>query len=450
MVSPVSFLDEPQCKLGEKAPIELIVVVHTLLYRHLATTRVFSGDRAVEIGCSYGHCTALFNCPTRLGIDHAPEKVEQAARDYPGCRFACGDVLNDNNLEEWLDLKATVLFLDIGGGRDFKPVMKSLAICMPRMPHLRLVVTKSTEVHGFLSRFDDAVETVAHDLKRVKDDDSHVAEELANEVRRRGGEIPLSQIGSLRCGPRLRYLVGKSRMLAFLRRQSPLLQLFESETGDDDTRVRAAPGPATPAPIYAQRAVRDELCRKLKESQLRDGEDWSFFAVFGRLPRGLFRKYMAVAAEPELFRQASDPGLDHRGLVPWTEDWLNVVAMRHFHFFLEQTDQFVLSGEQAGEVPTVEELRAIKVRWTGNAGDADERLRGGIAAESGEAAAECQQERVVLQLMDANWSSGPAGEPKVDSLYTERAWLLAGETVRATLWPLLKDGGAGAVTAGET
>ena len=57
-------------------------------------TRVSKDDRAVELGCSYGHCTALFGC-TALGIDHAPEKIEEARLKYPRCDWACGDVNDD-------------------------------------------------------------------------------------------------------------------------------------------------------------------------------------------------------------------------------------------------------------------------------------------------------------------------------------------------------------------
>ena len=269
--TPLSFLnDELVANRGICSPIEFLVVVHTLLYRHLATTLVHDGDRAVEIGTSYGHCTALFPCSERLGIDHAPEKIEEAARNYPGCRFVCGDVLNDPDLS-WLDCEATVLFLDIGGGRDYKPVMKALAVCLPVMPRLRLVVAKSTEVVGFLSKFDDAVDTVARDLVSIKDDDTAVAEELASEIRCRGGEIPLDQVTSLRCGPRLRYLVGKGRMTAFLKQQAPVLELVKQASGADREMIRARPGSEAEAPLYVQMAVREELGRKVRK-QLQDGE----------------------------------------------------------------------------------------------------------------------------------------------------------------------------------
>ena len=66
--------------------LQVLVVNNTLLYRHLAMTRVSSDDRAVEIGCSYGHCTALLPC-SAIGVDHAQEKVEEAQETYSHCRF---------------------------------------------------------------------------------------------------------------------------------------------------------------------------------------------------------------------------------------------------------------------------------------------------------------------------------------------------------------------------
>jgi len=56
--TPTSFLDHA-CFVGQAQPIEFVVVVHTLLYRHLARQIVHEGDRAVEIGTSYGMLCAL-------------------------------------------------------------------------------------------------------------------------------------------------------------------------------------------------------------------------------------------------------------------------------------------------------------------------------------------------------------------------------------------------------
>ena len=65
------------------------MVSNTLLYRYLAMTYVDKDDFAIEIGSAYGHCVAVFLC-TALGVDIAPDKVEESREKYPHCKFLCG------------------------------------------------------------------------------------------------------------------------------------------------------------------------------------------------------------------------------------------------------------------------------------------------------------------------------------------------------------------------
>lgn len=404
------------------AGVQVVIVGNTLLYRHLAMTRVFEDDRAVEIGCSYGHCTALL-CNGALGVDHAPEKVEEAQQKYPHCRFVTGDVFGEDL--SWLDRDATALFLDIGGGKNYKPVMKALAVCIPHMPALRLVVAKSIEVRAFLLRFDNAVETVARDLVLSKDDDAEAAEELAIEIRRRGGEMPVSLIPLLRCGNRLRYLVGKNRVLGFLRGRAPLLQLVEVSSGPEADRLRvlAAPGamPALAPSIVLP--LRQEFAKKVRK-QFRNGDtEYSFLGIFSGIQRSFFRQYLAVASDPELYRQGSDPSLDGRCLEPWSHDWKGVIAWRHLHAFLVSTPEFAVVGRRAGDIVTVEELRELRVICTGEASAESE-----LTADT-DAALETEGDQVVLQVLDCNWNAGEGDVPEIQDLFVEGAWLLAGGRV---------------------
>merc|ERR1719416_342852 len=100
-------------------------------------------------------------------------------------------------------------------------------------------------------RTEDSIHTVARDLAHSKDDDAEAAQLLAVEVRRRGGELPVSMIYFLLCGPRLRYLVGKHRLLGFLRRQAPTLELLELDDGPEDRRLRVRAGPGEMPPLAA-------------------------------------------------------------------------------------------------------------------------------------------------------------------------------------------------------
>jgi len=411
--------------LGSHPGMQLVVVSNTLLYRHLALTRVSEDDRAVEIGCSYGHCTALLPCASALGIDHAPEKVEEAGRTYPHCRFLCGDVFGEDL--SWLDRDPTVLFVDIGGGRNYKPVMQAVAICISHMPCLQLVVVKSIETWNFLLRFEGAVDTVARDLARPTDDEAETAEELAIDIRRRGGEVPVSLLHLLRCGPRLRYLVGKQRMLSFLRGQAPLLQLVEVGYGlpDRRLRVRAAAGATAGPPAYAVLAVQQELAKQVGH-QLRGGEARPFLAVFGRLQRRTCKRFMSVVADPELYRQVADDSSDECRAEPWSDEWQSLVAIRHVHAFLCSSPEFAVAGSTVGKVPTAEEIRNHTVRLTGELSEAVaepsmESMDKGTLGTDGQ--------RIVLQLLDSNWRTGEDGTPEVQNLNVEHAWLLAGGEV---------------------
>ena len=135
--------------------------------------------------------------------------------------------------------------------------------------------------------------------------------------------------------------------------------------------------------------------------------------------------------------KASDPVLDPRDPTPWGEEWLNVVAMRHFHHYLEAAGEFHVTGEVAGAVPTVVELRALRVQLWDQVAlppthheshvGAGEARRGAEKPGAGASA--------ILQVMDCDWLADPEGEPQVGTLFTQRAWLLGGGVVSAQLWP---------------
>eukprot|EP00929_Paragymnodinium_shiwhaense_P008065 TRINITY_DN111993_c0_g1_i1.p1 TRINITY_DN111993_c0_g1~~TRINITY_DN111993_c0_g1_i1.p1 ORF type:complete len:447 (+),score=57.33 TRINITY_DN111993_c0_g1_i1:149-1489(+) len=411
--------------LGVHNGIQLLIVSHTILYRYLAKTRVSEDDRFVEIGCSYGDCTSLAGCPA-LGVDHAKEKIHDAQESYPACRFVVGDVFGDDL--SFLDMDATVLFLDIGGGRNYKPVMKALAICLPVLPKLRLIVAKSIEVSSFLLKFKNAAYTVACDLVAVKDDDAEIAEELAIEIRRRGGELPLSLIYShLHCGPRLRYLVGKQRMSAFLKGQSPLLQVVEADSGPPEhrARIRVAPGCVPPPPTGALMAVQADFRAHLRK-QLQDGDEWSLIAVFGRIPAKLRRRFVSLAADPDLHGQCSDASLDDRCVEAWSHAWQSAVELRHFHAFALSSPEFVLTGDSLNDVATMEELGRCRIRWTRENHDP-------IACPDEVLPVVAQGKQVMLQVLDCNWLSDAEDRPEIKDLSVERAWLLADGTVAEQL-----------------
>lgn len=414
-----------QSQSGSDPDMQILVVGHTMLYRHLAMTLVSSDDRAVDIGCSYGHCTALFCCPA-LGVDVGAGCVQEAQRLYPACRFCCGDVLGDDL--SWLDRDATVLWLDIGGGEDYKRVMKAIATCIPLMTKLRLVVTKSKEVRSFLLRFPDSVNQVARDLvaPEAEDEDTEAAEEMAIEIRRRGGEVPLSLIEKLCCFPRLRYRLGrgKHRLLEFLQGQAPLLVIVEVSSGPSDCRVRvqATAGKVPPALSSALLPVRHELAEKVRHL-LRNAAEVPLQQVFLNLKRKVISRFVAVASDPELYQQSSDHSLDDRCLETWSDAWRVSVAMRHLHAFLLSTPEFAVSGNTAGKVATYKELCSFCITSTGEPEvlEVDAQIVDNVM----------EGQRIILQVLEGNWRKGEEDVLDLQDLIVEDAWLLvAGQVVK--------------------
>ncbi|CAE8734139.1 unnamed protein product [Polarella glacialis] len=413
--------------------LQVMVVSNTLLYRYLAMTQVVEGDRAVEIGSAHGHCTALLGS-SAVGVDLAPEMVAEARQLHPECHFVCADIFCDDL--SWLDSEATVLFVDINGNRNYKPVMKALAIGISHMPALRLIVAKSIEVRSFLLLAKESVHTVARDLLSSKDDDAEAAEELAIEIRRHGGEVPVSLIFTLHCGLRLRYIVGNQGhqgMLAFLKKQALLLQLVDVENGPPEMRlrVRALPGEAPPPPP-ALRDLQHQLAAKVRQQLPPDNNSWKLGQVFGRIKPGFFKRYLAAAAEPELHRQASDPSLHPTGspvCEPWSSAWQRGVAMRHFHAFLiASMPEVAVSGEMAGEVPTSEELCNLQLRRCTALEPAELPTSDGAGDLCPEALLGSGQ-KIVLQVVDGNWRAAEGDVPEVQDLFVRRAWLLLGPQV---------------------
>eukprot|EP00928_Gymnodinium_smaydae_P037863 TRINITY_DN26230_c0_g1_i1.p1 TRINITY_DN26230_c0_g1~~TRINITY_DN26230_c0_g1_i1.p1 ORF type:complete len:470 (+),score=94.73 TRINITY_DN26230_c0_g1_i1:88-1497(+) len=406
------------------AGLQVRIVSNTVLYQHLAKTHVFDHDRAVEIGSSYGHCTGAFCCPA-LGVDVSMETVEQARQAYPRCRFVCADIFGSDL--SFLDLDATTLFVDIGGNRNYKPVMKVLAICLPLMPALRLVVIKSIEARSFLLRAEYAAQTVARDISVSKDDDQEAAEELAMEVRRHGGEYPVHLLNYLHCGRRLRFLVGKRRIAAFLKKQEPLLSLVEVETGPTELRrrIRCQPsseGEVALPPHSALGDVRAMLTKKLRQ-QLNDGREHLVVQIFKYVRVATFRKYLAVASDPELYRQASDSRLGGKAVEAWSDEWQSMVAMRHLYAFFVQSPEFaVTSDDNNGEPLTMDQLCQSRVRYVGEPAPVEE-----IPDEADGNAVDGR--RIMLQVLDSNWRTGENDKPEVQDLIVERAWLLAGADV---------------------
>jgi len=264
----------------------------------------------------------------------------------------------------------------------------------------------------------------------------------------------LHLIDLLRSGdPRLRYLVGKGGILAFLKKQTPRLQLVEVQSGPPELRlrVRAAPGDAPPPPTRVLSILHEKVAAKVRQKLRKDCDkknrkEMPFRALFGCLKRSVFKRMLAVASDPELYRQASDVSLDNRCVEPWSESWQVSVAMRHLHAFLMSAPQFEVLGPTAGRIPTIDELCNLRVKEVvaAEAHSADkvaDEVGVGIDAHTQPKAEDVRIEnsseilegsrgqKVVLQVLSGEWLETEGNAPEVRKVIVERAWLVKGGQV---------------------
>ena len=250
----------------------VLVVGDTLLYRHLATSEVLPTDTVVDVGCSRGHTTALIaasGAELVLGVDIGVDCIATCQRDHAAAiaagnlRFHCSDIFA-SDARAWAENSgaggATVLFLDIGGNRDYMAVANALRVCRSFMPNLRLVVVKCKELRSFLRRAPHtAPASIATHLSKPwvgddedkpghgsgKEDDEEYAlsagttaevqatrQELCNgaveELQLRGGEAPLALLLELR--PTLRFIAGGAPQIAKILAADARMEVVEVDS----------------------------------------------------------------------------------------------------------------------------------------------------------------------------------------------------------------------------
>lgn len=353
------------------ARLRLVVAGDTLLYRHLGQSLIVPADVALEIGSSYGHCTALLAATARraLGVDLSDEATEQARLNFPTVDFSCGDIFGDLAwLRAYGPEQVTALFADIGGNRGYRAVVDCLRVCLQLMPALRLIVVKSKELRSFLLRNEEGVGIMMRDLVCAPHQ-ADVATALAREVRSRGGELPEHMVHLV--NPNIRYKLGKGQLLPFVR-SHPWFRVSEANYGPDLLRcrihladglgedlVRGLEARACLAPALAALAL------EVRRAFNAPGDEKLFQAVFSSVRRGHLSRYISMLPDTACYQQASDPTLDARAPLPWTESWQNVVAMRHLLAFLLASLEFTLEVGVMDSPLTVYELRRLRVVWHG-------------------------------------------------------------------------------------
>eukprot|EP01116_Phalansterium_solitarium_P001430 TRINITY_DN11227_c0_g1_i1.p1 TRINITY_DN11227_c0_g1~~TRINITY_DN11227_c0_g1_i1.p1 ORF type:complete len:378 (+),score=88.10 TRINITY_DN11227_c0_g1_i1:24-1136(+) len=186
----------------------VIICGDTRNFRLLARSQPRAGDRVVEVGSSFGRCTALLaavpGVASVVGIDTSQEAVADARRTYPSVRFECFDVFVDKQRFVELAGGCTQCFVDIGGNRGIDAVSMLLPFIQDCVSP-DLIVIKSAE----LKKLADAqIQAASPDCPTsvVPDGASWwqqlVARSKANAVAHRSINLGL---GSQRCLHPLRY-----------------------------------------------------------------------------------------------------------------------------------------------------------------------------------------------------------------------------------------------------
>ena len=171
--------DDDSREDGEAAPLAALVTFDTNTFRRMVR-RVKPTDVVLEIGSSWGKCTALLGealcSPGRVvGIDTSKEAVERCRDQYPHLKFERADALATPRIVieiverllavaraslddgggssakgKALDL---VVFVDIGGNREIEALVALLPWCAQSLPLVpRLIVVKSETLYCAVQR----------------------------------------------------------------------------------------------------------------------------------------------------------------------------------------------------------------------------------------------------------------------------------------------------------
>eukprot|EP01126_Amoeba_proteus_P006836 TRINITY_DN12407_c0_g1_i4.p1 TRINITY_DN12407_c0_g1~~TRINITY_DN12407_c0_g1_i4.p1 ORF type:complete len:317 (-),score=35.77 TRINITY_DN12407_c0_g1_i4:135-1085(-) len=126
----------------------VVVTRKTSEYRRLARSQVIKTDSVAELGCSYGCCTSILaeHSDLVVGLDNSSEVVASAQLHYPNINFEVFDVVRDvSKLEEKLK-GFNKIFVDIGGNRTLKPLVRILYVLMEFVKPV-LIVVKSEALY---------------------------------------------------------------------------------------------------------------------------------------------------------------------------------------------------------------------------------------------------------------------------------------------------------------
>ncbi|GBG32382.1 Hypothetical Protein FCC1311_086072 [Hondaea fermentalgiana] len=156
----------------EKNPARGVVCFSSKTFRKLAIDLLEETDFVLEVGCAHGMCSREIvrrvKSPAHfIGIDTAKLCIRTCMRDLPDHNFRGIDVLTEwwmvadevKELTAAPDVRRRVVFLDIGGNREFETVVAMVRFLAVKF-RFHLIVIKSEQL------YEKALETNGFDAAR--------------------------------------------------------------------------------------------------------------------------------------------------------------------------------------------------------------------------------------------------------------------------------------------
>eukprot|EP00611_Tribonema_gayanum_P003039 TRINITY_DN12361_c0_g1_i1.p1 TRINITY_DN12361_c0_g1~~TRINITY_DN12361_c0_g1_i1.p1 ORF type:complete len:419 (+),score=116.70 TRINITY_DN12361_c0_g1_i1:76-1332(+) len=113
---------------------QVFLTAGTSDFRKLARALPTRADRCVDVGCSYGKCTALLaaKAGSVLGVDNSRQVIAKARAMHPDIHFECIDAILDRQTLVEKAAGPQLVFLDIGGDRE----LDTLVLLIPLLQRL--------------------------------------------------------------------------------------------------------------------------------------------------------------------------------------------------------------------------------------------------------------------------------------------------------------------------
>jgi precorrin-6B methylase 2 len=145
----------------------IVLTPETVTYRQMACAQLLETDCVLEIGCSTGECASalLRYGQSWVGFDTSSDMISRCTAHLRASGVGTGKSWHAVKMDALSDPKRaletakkfsspagpTVVFIDIGGNREQKVVLRMMSWTLQSLPRLRLMIVKSRELTKDLS-----------------------------------------------------------------------------------------------------------------------------------------------------------------------------------------------------------------------------------------------------------------------------------------------------------